>query len=439
MKLATLRKLEDEANHSLEKSNQLSTGLSPFWVKITIIAIAVALFVIAIFGLNQLVLTFGKDSPDAATHFFLAVDLLVIPLLLLGVLIGAGARYFDRVRLVMSYMERLNKLQTRLNYREDLLRLVADHRTGAISIFDQQNRYWFVNQPAAENLGMTVMEIVGKTLSRVLGNEKARQMEVRLAEARASAEPILLIDRIIDPIGQTRFIQSRYEAIRPFGELKGGVIVSEEDLTSLIIERERRERMFRQVIDTLVAVVDRRDPYAAGHSARVGQLAHAIAEEMGLEPRLVETAEIAGSLMNFGKVLVSRHILTKTTPLTPEELQRVRDSILISADILSIIGFEGPVVPTLRQVLERFDGTGEPEGLKGDDIFVTARIVSVANAFVAFVSPRAHRDGLSFKDALQCMMAEADHAYDRRVLIALSNYIENRPNKLDWLMATKQS
>jgi PAS domain S-box-containing protein len=428
---------------SEDKLMKTSMDVNPLWIKLGLIGAAVALFGLAYVGLSQLVLTInsstvGDQAPEAAKHFFLAVDLLVIPLLLLGVLIGTGARYFDRLRLMMSFMERLNKLQSRLNYREDLLRLVADHRSGAIAIFDQQNRYWFVNQPAAEGIGKTVMEIIGRPLSRTLGNERARRLEVRLAEARASEEPLVLIDRVTDNAGQTRFIQSRYESIGQFAEFSGGVIVSEEDLTRLIVERERRERMLRQVIDTLVAVVDRRDPYASGHSSRVGQLAHAIAEEMELEPKLVETAEISGSLMNFGKVLVSRSILTKTTPLTPDELQRVRDSILVSADILSIIGFEGPVVPTLRQVLERFDGSGAPIGLKDDAILITARIVAAANAFVAFVSPRAHRDGLPFKDALQQMMGDADHIYDRRVLIALSNYIENRPNKLDWLTSSKQ-
>lgn len=405
---------------------------------IIFISIGFVLFLIGMMGLFQLVNTYGAEGDRSAWQFFMAVDLLVIPLLLLGIVLGAGARYIDRVRIAVSYQDRLNKLQARLNYREDLLRLVADHRTGSVAIFDHLNRYWFINQPATHVIGKSAMEIIGKPANRILGPEKAKILEMRLAEARASADALERVDRNVDENGKTRFIKTRYEAVNNFAELSGGVLVSEEDLTSLIVERERRERMLRQVIDTLVAVVDRRDPYAAGHSARVGQLAHAIATEMGLDELSSDTAEIAGSLMNFGKVLVSRHILTKTTALTPDELQRVRDSILVSADILAIIGFEGPVVPTLRQVLERFDGSGVPDGLQGDAILVTARIVAAANAFVAFVSPRAHRDGLSFQDALQCMMAEADRAYDRRVLIALANYIENRPTKLDWLRGTHQ-
>lgn len=411
--------------------------------KAIIVITGTVLLLAALLGLQQLVSTFGGSVLGSKTQtawtFFLAIDMMVIPLLLLGVMLGTGARYFERVRLAMSYQARLDQLQNRLNYREDLLRLLADHQAGAVEIFDHNNRFWFVNRPAADQLGKQAMEILGKPLNRVLSVDRIKRLELRLAEARAAEQPLEYIDRVVDDKGVTRFIRSRYESIPPVAELSGGVLVSEEDHTSLIVERERRERMLRQVIETLVAVVDRRDPYAAGHSARVGQLAHAIAEEMGLSPTLIETAEVAGSLMNFGKVLVSRSILTKTTALTPEELQRVRDSILTSADILAIIGFEGPVVPTLRQVLERFDGGGVPDGLKGDAILVTSRIVAVANAFVAFVSPRAHRDGLSLSEALKCMMNEAGKTFDERVLIALGNYIENRPNKLDWLTMSKQA
>ena len=160
-----------------------------------------------------------------------------------------------------------------------------------------------------------------------------------------------------------------------------------------------------------------------------------IAEEMVLTENEIETAEVAGSLMNFGKVLVPREILTKTSALTAEELRQVRESILTSADILSIIDFVGPVVPTLRQVLERFDGAGAPRGLRGDEIMVTARIVAAANTFVALASPRAHRPSLGFAEAVKVMMKDADTVYDRRVLTALTNCVQNRGDKLEWLRA----
>lgn len=417
----------EEASHP-EARNRLLLDLT-----------AVVLFVIALFGVWEIVSFYEQRESIPAWRFFLSVAIAVVPLVILPIILVLETRVGESLRLSANYHARIEQLQNRLNYREDMLRLVADHQPGAISIFDRHNRYWFVNERAAARIGKTQVEIIGQPPIKVMPNEQAKRLEIRLAEARASDEPIEIVDRVLDEKGATQFLQRHYEAVSEIAEVSGCVMLREDDLTTLIVEKERREQMLRQVIETLVAVVDRRDPYAAGHSSRVGQLSRAIAEEMGIEAELIEAVEIAGSLMNFGKVLVSRSILTKTSALTPEELQRVRDSILTSSDILGIIGFEGPVVPTLRQVLERFDGTGAPNGLKGDDILVTARIVAVANAFVAFVSPRAHRDSLPFREALSCMMKDAGKAYDEKVLIALSHYIENRPNKLDWLMVTKQA
>jgi len=403
------------------------------WSTAALFAFCCFLLCITFYGLWQWVGLLDPRKAWALQQVFYLISLVIVPLTLLLFMVALTARHREHVRLSTSYQVRLDQVQQRLHYQEDLLGLMTDHHPGAITIFDEHNRYWFVNRSAAKSLGFDATDIIGKPAIKIIGHERTKRLEARLSAVRTSGKAIEAIDPIVDDQGQTRFIQSQYEILPPFSEIKEGVIVREDDLTALIVERERRENMLRQVIGTLVAVVDRRDPYAAGHSARVGQLARAIAEEMVLDEQQIEAAEIAGSLMNFGKVLVPREILTKTTALTPEELQRVRESILTSADILSIIGFAGPVVPTLRQVMERYDGTGAPEGLKGDDIMVTARIVTVANTYVALVSPRAHRPSLALKKAAEIMMQDAGKIYDRRVVLALANYIENRPNKLDWL------
>jgi len=405
------------------------------WLGIT----AVILLVVAFVGLLQMVFAAGSLAELPSWHYYLNIGLVVIPLVILMWVMVAEGKLGERLALSAHYQGRIDQLEHKLSYKEDMLHLVSDHQPAAIQIFDRHNRFFFVNDTAATWIGRPASEIIGQPPIKVLPNEQAKRLEIRLAEARAAGDTIEIIDRVIDDKGGTRFLHRHYEGISELAEMSGCVILREEDLTSLIVERERREQMLRQVIETLVAVVDRRDPYATGHSSRVGQLSKAIAIEMGLETQLVEAAEIAGSLMNFGKVLVSRRILTKTTALTPDELQRVRDSILTSADILAIIGFDGPVVPTLRQVLERYDGAGVPDGLKGEDILVTARIVSAANAFVAFVSPRAHRDGLAFREALSVMAQDAGKAFDERVLVAMSHYVENRPNKIDWLVENKSA
>jgi len=372
-------------------------------------------------------------------ELFMILSLALVPLVVFLFITIAAVQRLEYNRLSSSYQVRLDQLQKRLNAQEDFLHSMTDYNPESIAIFDKNNSYWFVNLSASNHLGFDAKEIIGKSLAKVVGIDRAKKLEGRLNQVRETGKSIETLDQNMDEKGQPRFIQAHFESVKPFGEFGGGVMLREEDVTNLIVERERRENMLRQVIGTLVAVVDRRDPYAAGHSSRVGQLSRAIAEQMVLSEKEIEASEIAGSLMNFGKVLVPREILTKTTALTADELQRVRDSILTSADILSIIDFVGPVVPTLKQVLERFDGTGAPLGLQGDKILATARIVTVANTYVALISPRAHRGGLGFKDAIENMMRDADKVFDRAVVMALSNYVQNSPNKLDWLTPSKQS
>ncbi len=396
----------------------------------------ISFFVLSLFGIWQLVNDGGTIQAD--WFFYVNIALAVLPLMLLAGALSFAARMEERTRLETLYQNRIDVLQGKLNTCETMLSLVSDYQAGGITIFDRHNRYWFVNKCAADTLGMAPDEIVGRPPIKILSAERLEKLELHLTKVRTLDIPLEFVEGVTDKAGKTRFIQFHYEKISDSTEMNGCILLREEDFTSLFVERERRERMLRQVIDALVAVVDRRDPYASGHSLRVGQLAKALAQELDLEPILMEASEIAGSLMNFGKVLVPRHILTKTSSLTPEELQRVRDSILTSADILAIIGFEGPVVPTLRQVLERYDGSGGPDGLKGEEIMITSRIVAVANAYVAFVSPRAHRPGLPFREALAVITQDSGKAFDENILVALTNYIENRPNKLDWLCVSKQ-
>jgi HD-GYP domain-containing protein (c-di-GMP phosphodiesterase class II) len=186
------------------------------------------------------------------------------------------------------------------------------------------------------------------------------------------------------------------------------------------------------LVRTLVALVDKRDPYAAHHSTRVAMVAQAIAREMGLGEQAIQTVGFAGSLMNLGKILVPTELLTKTGQLNEEEIGRIRDSLRATADFLEGIDFGGPVVETLRELSEHWDGSGKPRGLKGEAILVEARVVAVANAFVALASPRAYRAGIGLDAAVDKLREQAGAVFDRRAVTALENSLENRGGRVAW-------
>ncbi len=199
----------------------------------------------------------------------------------------------------------------------------------------------------------------------------------------------------------------------------------DHDITEAVTERERRGRIQKQLVRTLGAAVDRRDPGAAAHSVRVALIARATATEMGLDESTIDTADIAGNLLNLGKILIDRDLLTRSGQLSEAERQEVRHSLQAGADLLQGVDFDGPVVATLRQAQAHWDGSGLPPGLAGDDILVTARIIAVANAFVGMVSPRAHRAALPVDEAVAELMRLVGTQFDRAVVAAFVSWLDN--------------
>lgn len=331
-------------------------------------------------------------------------------------------------------------LARKLDFQSRLMRLVTDSQRNFILIADTDGRVRYANATLAKFMETTSEDLIGKPLAAAVGPDAARRMSRRNQEASLSNKAVITVDRVVLSeeddskfrVVQTQHIPLEDHSAGPDQPPSRGTLVVEEDITDIVMEREKRERVLRGVVDALVSVVDRRDPYAAEHSTRVARMSRMIATELGLSDIDTNAVEMAGALMNLGKLLVPQQILTKQGQLDEAELRVVRDSIIASADIVSSIEFEGPVVETLRQSLEKFDGSGFPQGRTGDDIILTARILAVANAFVALISQRAHRAGLSIDAAIDSMMAQEGKAYDRGVIAALVNYIDNKGGRAEW-------
>lgn len=315
-------------------------------------------------------------------------------------------------------------LAERYDQQRQRLRVVTDTQSDAITIVDSGGKVQFANRAFAARLGIAAADCVDKPLRSLVG--PAASGGNLAAVARCLAEGVEIRETARREDGsEIRVIQTVYVPLPREHQAEPAVLVVEHDVTAAVAERERREKALDQLIAALMAAIDLRDPHAAHQSGRVAALSRGIAEEMGLDGKLVATAETAGRLMNFGKALVPPDLLTRAGKLSPEELEIVRRSIAMTADIVSSVEFDGPVVHALQDASERWDGTG-PRGLKGDGISIVARIVAVANAFVAAAIARSYREGAGVDRAIAEIIAEAGAAYDRRVVSALANFIDNR-------------
>jgi len=366
----------------------------------------------------------------AETRLRTLLAVLVLIILLLAAAVVAVWRHGTSLRATEA-AERYRRSSERLEALSAFLRLVTDSQPTAIAAIDADGRYTFANARAASEAGVPIEDMMGKPLPSVLGPAWAEPLEQANREAIGQQRRVARWQDQSDERGR-RILKSEHIPLPASAEYPAGALMIQEDMTELVEERERRAHTLRDLVNTCVSVVDQRDPHSANHSVRVAEVARAIAEEMQLGPREVETCDVAGALLNLGKVTVSRRVLTKVAPLSEDELAQVRQSILTSADLVRDVRFDGPVYETIRQVQERWDGSGSPQGLAGENILQTARIVAVANAFVGMVSSRAYRSGRSFDEAARLLLHDADLGFDRRAVVALLNYLDNRGGRQHW-------
>lgn len=317
--------------------------------------------------------------------------------------------------------------------QEKLLRLVTDTQAEPVFITDSNNIVRFANEKMAKKFNINSGSITGKELTSIMGPAVAKVYMEASKYALENNKPFTNTHNNMDNGSSMRIILSEHIPlahipIAPLPFPSPGVLVVEQDITDIINERERRLGTLHKLIDTLVHMVDVRDPYAGNHSAKVALVAREIALGIGLETMLVDTAETAGKLMNIGKIIVPSEILTKNTVLAQNEIQAIRDSLQESTNILRGIDFDGPVVDTLEQASEHYDGTG-PLKLKGDDILITARIIAVANSFTGMISPRSYRKAISIEKATTLLLEKIGSQFDRKIVIALINFVENKQGR----------
>jgi len=172
-------------------------------------------------------------------------------------------------------------------------------------------------------------------------------------------------------------------------------------------------------IEALARAIDARDPYTYGHSARVARLSSEIAEEMGLPPDQLIALSRASLLHDIGKIGVEDRVLRKPGPLNPRETAAMREHPVIGYEMLKGLHFLESSLEGVRHHHEHWDGGGYPDGVKGEDIPLAVRILTVADALDALTSDRPYRTAMSFLDAVHRIEAGAGNQFDPAVIRAL--------------------
>ena len=181
-------------------------------------------------------------------------------------------------------------------------------------------------------------------------------------------------------------------------------------------------------IEALALAIDAKDQTSQSHIRRVQLYAASVAKAMGMSDNDVQGVKTAALLHDIGKLAVPEHILSKPGPLTPEEFNKIRAHPKVGADIVSSVPFPYPVAPLILSHHERWDGKGYPTGLKGEDIPLGARILSVVDYFDALMAERPYHKAMSFDAAIGLLKQESGKGLDP---VVVAKFVDLLPSLQD--------
>ncbi len=187
-------------------------------------------------------------------------------------------------------------------------------------------------------------------------------------------------------------------------------------------------RAFTETVRLMTNAIEARDPYTAGHTARVTQLALKTARELGWERERLLFLEIGALTHDIGKIGVPDAILRKPRGLTKEEYAQIKSHPVAGANMLTGIETLQPLLPYILYHQERYDGAGYPFGLKGEEIPVEARLLAVVDAFDAMTSTRPYRDAMGVDIAVAEIEKNRGTQFDPQIVDALLNVLKREPS-----------
>jgi PAS domain S-box-containing protein/putative nucleotidyltransferase with HDIG domain len=247
-----------------------------------------------------------------------------------------------------------------------------------------------------------------KNIQRLLKGEQIGGTEYNLMRLDGSVFPAIVISSLI------------YSDGKPVG-LRGAIV----DIT----QRKQVEKQLQDTLESLrkavgttiqvmVSAVETRDPYTAGHQVRTANLARTIATEMGLSQEKIEGIRMAGYIHDIGKLSIPAEILSKPTKLSGIEFSLIKEHARQGYEILKNVDSPWPLAEIVYQHHERMDGSGYPRRLKGNDILIEARILTVADVVEAMASHRPYRPALGIDVALEEIEKNRGTFYDKAVVDA---------------------
>jgi PAS domain S-box-containing protein len=307
----------------------------------------------------------------------------------------------------------------------------------SIYLVDRNCTFLFMNEKHLKRFGLLLEEVVGKKYGEFHSEEDAKRLAADVNEVCQTGNPITKEHR---SERDGKFFLRTFTPIigkDSDGKISQVAVISKEITHIKLAEKKLQDtlnslrRAVNTTIQVMVSAVETRDPYTAGHQIRSADLARAIATEMGLSPEKIDGLRMAGSIHDIGKLSIPAEILSKPTKLSEIEFSLIKEHAQRGYEMLKDVESPWPLAEIVYQHHERMDGSGYPRSLKGEEILIEARILTVADVVEAMASHRPYRPGLGIAAALNEIEQNSGTLYDNAVADACLRLFREKGFKLE--------
>ncbi len=345
---------------------------------------------------------------------FLCLSVLLMFSLVWWIMIGREQR---------SVAEQFRKLYQVIRKQKNLLDSINVSLDVGLIMADVSGKLHLVNRAFAEILDANADELQDQNLHSIISDKAAFKIQEAISNVSQTNQS-KTIEIILTLKDEDRLFRATLFPFLDKEEDTAAAVITLQDITEFRRNSEKRNKQQMSTIEALVGTIERVDPYLAGHSSLMRRLVELLADEMALEGKDKDTLTTAAVLSQIGRIFVPRDLLSKTDKLTPEEQAELGRIPEYAHNILSTIDFGIPVPMAILQMNEKLDGTGSPKKLKGDDISLYGRVLSIINTFSAMVSPRAFRASLPVDKALN-ILRDNKTAYDQKIVESLAVILQS--------------
>lgn len=322
---------------------------------------------------------------------------------------------------------------------DSVWRIIEEKRIG-LELYQTESKYRSIFENAQEGIFRATPEgkivLANKSMARMFGYDSPDELMENVTDVYRQLyvdhEELIKIRDILkkqDFISsyQLRFYRKDRSIIwvsmtlKEIRDINGKALYYEgieEDITEIKQSHERVKKALAATVQAIASAVEVRDPYTAGHQLRVSQLVSAIAREINFSADQIEGIHLAAMIHDLGKMSIPSEILSKPSKLSEIEFSLIKIHPQAGYNILKDIEFPWPIARIILEHHERLNGSGYPNGLKGEEILLESRIIAVADVVESMASHRPYRPSLGIEAALEEIKRNEGILYDEKVVAA---------------------